>query len=83
MSSLNSQFLTIGEHHAPYDAIDPATTLKGSCAGKVVFITGASRGIGRAVALAFAQAGAKAMYLTARSEQALAQVKAGCSRGIS
>jgi NAD(P)-dependent dehydrogenase (short-subunit alcohol dehydrogenase family) len=76
MSSINSQFPTIGEHHAPYDAIDPATTLKGSCAGKVVFITGASRGIGRAVALAFAQAGAKALYLTARSEQALAQVKA-------
>jgi len=40
----------------------------GKTAGKTVVITGASRGIGRAAALAFADAGARVM-LTARSAQ--------------
>jgi len=71
MSSLETQFLPLTEHHDRYDAIDPRTTLKGSATGKVVFITGASRGIGRATAVAFAEAGAKAVYITARSEEQL------------
>jgi len=65
--STDPQNLALTEHHGVYPAIDPASTLKGSAAGKVLFITGASRGIGRATALAFAEAGAKAVYLTARS----------------
>jgi len=71
MSSFRSQFLDLTAHHARYDAIDPQSALKGSAADKVVFITGASRGIGQATAVAFAEAGAKAVYLTARSTSAL------------
>lgn len=71
MSSLDTRFPDFTEHHDSYPEIDPATALKGSASGKVVFITGASRGIGQATAVAFARAGAKAVYITARSEHAL------------
>lgn len=76
MSSIQTQFLDLTAHHARYDAIDPQTTLKGSAAGKIIFIAGASKGIGQATATAFAQAGAKAVYLTARSDAALAETQA-------
>ena len=75
MSSIQSQFLDLTAHHARYEAIDPASTLKGSAAGKVVFIAGASRGIGQATAVAFAEAGARAVYVTARSEEALEKTR--------
>jgi NAD(P)-dependent dehydrogenase (short-subunit alcohol dehydrogenase family) len=54
-----------------YPAIDPKLNLKDSARDKVIFIAGASRGIGQATAVAFAEAGAKAIYLTARSRNAL------------
>ena len=76
MSSIQSQFPDLTARHDVYEAIDPATTLAGSAAGKVVFIAGASRGIGQATAVAFARAGAKAIYLTARSEAALQETLA-------
>lgn len=76
MSSIPTQFLDLTTHHARYDAIDPQTTLKDSAAGKVIFIAGASKGIGQATATAFAEAGAKAIYLTARSEEALKETMA-------
>lgn len=76
MSSIESQFLDLTAHHARYDAIDPQSALKDSAAGKVAFIAGASKGIGRATAVAFAEAGAKAVYLTARSEDALKETQA-------
>jgi NAD(P)-dependent dehydrogenase (short-subunit alcohol dehydrogenase family) len=66
MSSIQSQFLELTAHHAKYAAIDPKLALKDSAQDKVIFITGASRGIGQATAVAFAEAGAKAVYLTAR-----------------
>jgi NAD(P)-dependent dehydrogenase (short-subunit alcohol dehydrogenase family) len=75
MSSIETQFLALTQHHARYDAIDPTSALRGSASGKVVFITGGSRGIGQATAVAFAEAGARAIYLTARSEQALEQTR--------
>ena len=71
MSSINTQFLNLGDHHSVYSEIDPAASLKGSAAEKTVFISGASRGIGRATAAAFAKAGAGSVYITARSEKAL------------
>jgi shikimate 5-dehydrogenase len=71
VSSIESQFMNIKAHHTRYAAIDPKTVLKGSASGKIVFISGTSQGIGQATAIAFAQAGAKAVYITARSEKAL------------
>ncbi len=76
MSSIQTQSLDLTARHARYAAIDPASALKQSAAGKVVFIAGASRGIGQATAIAFAEAGARAVYLTARSEDALEQTQA-------
>jgi NAD(P)-dependent dehydrogenase (short-subunit alcohol dehydrogenase family) len=76
MSSIQTQFLNLKAHHSQYPAIDPKTALKGSASGKIIFITGASQGIGQATAVAFAQAGAQAIYITARSEKALGETKA-------
>ena len=75
MSSIESQNLPLTEHHDRYAAIDPSSALKGSASGKVVFIAGGSRGIGRATAVAFAEAGAKAVYITARSQQQLKEAQ--------
>lgn len=74
-SSIPTQFPELTSHHSQYVAINTKTTLKNSAAGKVVFISGASQGIGQATALAFAQAGAKAIYITARSEKGLVETK--------
>lgn len=76
MSSIQTQFLDLTARHERYDAIDPKTALSHSADGKVVFITGASRGIGRATAIAFAEAGARAVYLVARSKAALEETEA-------
>ncbi|MEM7721371.1 MAG: SDR family oxidoreductase [Pseudomonadota bacterium] len=75
MSSIQDQFPDFTNHHQVYDAVDSQTTLQGSTAGKVIFLTGASQGIGRAKAIAFAQAGAKAIYLVARSEHGLKETR--------
>lgn len=75
MASTEPQSLDLTAHHARYQAIDPKSTLRGSASGKVIFIAGASRGIGRATAVAFAEAGAKAVYLTARSENGLEETR--------
>lgn len=75
MSSIQSQFLDFTSHNDCYDAINPNTQLKDSAIGKVVFIAGASRGIGQATAVAFAQAGAKAVFLTARTKEALQETQ--------
>ena len=53
-------------HNDVYPAIDARGALKGVFTGNV-FITGASRGIGRAMAIAFAHAGAKTIGLGART----------------
>jgi NAD(P)-dependent dehydrogenase (short-subunit alcohol dehydrogenase family) len=76
MLSIPNQFLDLMVHHSKYHAIDPESALKKSALDKVVFISGASRGIGQATAIAFAQASAKAVFLTARSEKALQETQA-------
>ncbi|CCM01538.1 uncharacterized protein FIBRA_03594 [Fibroporia radiculosa] len=59
--------------HDTYPAINPA---KANLTGKVVLVTGASRGIGKATAIAFAQAGASGLVLVARSD--LSATKTAC-----
>ena len=52
-------------HHDTYPAIDSA---KADLSGKIVYITGASKGLGRAAAISFAKAGAEGIALAARSD---------------
>jgi len=61
-------------HHDIYEVIDPRTTLANKAHGKTVLITGAGRGIGRAIAIAFAHAGASRLILTARTASQLEMV---------
>jgi NAD(P)-dependent dehydrogenase (short-subunit alcohol dehydrogenase family) len=74
--------LTKTLHHDVYPAIDPKSKLVGSMKGKNILITGttlscfrltlgAGRGIGRAIAQSFAQAGAKGIFLISRTEAEL------------
>lgn len=55
---------TTTTHHDTYPAINP---LNFNLKGRYVFITGASKGIGRSTALSFALAGASGLALAARS----------------
>nr|QGA67190.1 C-11-ketoreductase [Monascus ruber] len=52
-------------HNDTYPAIDP---LKADLSGKAVFITGGSKGLGRAMVLSFAKAGASYIAAGARSD---------------
>ena len=61
-------------HHDIHANIDPQTTLVNTARGKTVVITGAGRGIGRAIAIAFAHAGASRLILTARTVSQLETV---------
>ncbi|KZT69455.1 putative oxidoreductase [Daedalea quercina L-15889] len=60
-------------HHDTYPAVDPS---KANMNGKVVLVTGASKGIGKALALSLVQAGVSGLALLARSD--LTAVKAAC-----
>lgn len=63
-------------HSATYPAINPRTQPGLSTAGKVVLITGASGGIGRAAAMSFAASGPRALVLLGRRAEALAETAA-------
>ncbi|KAG8819593.1 hypothetical protein FRC19_009676, partial [Serendipita sp. 401] len=61
-------------HREVYPAID-STKPELSLAGKTVLVTGAGRGIGLSITEAFAQANAKTIILTGRSENSLVNAK--------
>lgn len=67
-------------HHDVYPGIDLDGRLKDAAKGKVVYITGASRGIGEATVLAYAKAGASGLFITARSADALTSVAESASK---
>ncbi|KAF5360101.1 hypothetical protein D9757_013642 [Collybiopsis confluens] len=62
-------------HHDTYDAINPS---KADLSGKVVLITGASKGIGKGIAMAYAQAGASGIVLLARNKPGLEATHEAC-----
>lgn len=64
--------------HDTYPAIDPARNDPG-CAGKSVLVTGAGKGIGRAIAISYAKAGASHIAITARS---LPEASAVCTEAV-
>ncbi|KZT53704.1 NAD(P)-binding protein [Calocera cornea HHB12733] len=68
-----NEFLPVKIHHEVYPGIEPSKFV-GTLKGKVVFITGASRGIGEATAIAFAKSGAS-LFLASRKQETLDQVK--------
>ncbi|WYZ43887.1 hypothetical protein EsH8_VII_000323 [Colletotrichum jinshuiense] len=53
-------------HHDTYSGINPVT--ESDCTGKAVLITGASKGLGRAIAIGYAEAGASMIAVAARSD---------------
>lgn len=63
--ALDCDYLTDDVHTDTYPAIDPS---KNNLKGKVVFITGASRGIGQALAISYARAGVAGVVIGARSD---------------
>lgn len=61
-------------HRDTYTAIDENLP-QHSCKGQSVFITGAGSGIGKAIALSFARAGASSIYIAARRKINLEETK--------
>jgi NAD(P)-dependent dehydrogenase (short-subunit alcohol dehydrogenase family) len=71
----NDEVLPVTHHNDVYPAIDPQPLYDAQVYnGKVVLVTGASRGIGQEIALQYARAGA-ALAIVARSEDALGETK--------
>ncbi|KAJ4336213.1 hypothetical protein N0V95_008664, partial [Ascochyta clinopodiicola] len=66
--------LTKGVHRSMYPLIEPSNPSL-SAAGKTVLVTGASGGIGRAIAQAWTTAGAKGIVITGRRLEALKELE--------
>lgn len=71
----NAQPLTTTKRSDVYPAISALHALRDTAEGISVLITGAGRGVGRAQAIAFAQAGAKKIIIISRSAHELAEVE--------
>jgi NAD(P)-dependent dehydrogenase (short-subunit alcohol dehydrogenase family) len=69
-------------HSEPYAAIDP-TRPELSAKGKFVIVTGGATGIGKAIAVAFAQAGASIIAILARRLENLETAAAELSKAAS
>ena len=67
LKEYSGDYLTDPVHNDTYPAIDP---LKADLSGKSVFISGASRGLGRAMALSFAKAGIASIAIGDRGDLA-------------
>ncbi|KZM21604.1 oxidoreductase [Ascochyta rabiei] len=66
--------LTNGVHRSMYPLLEPSNPSL-SAAGKTVLVTGASGGIGRAIAQAWTTAGAKGIVITGRRLEALKELE--------
>ncbi|KAJ5385555.1 hypothetical protein N7517_003466 [Penicillium concentricum] len=67
---------TIPLHHSPYGPLKPENLI-GANKGKIAVVTGAARGIGRAISVALANSGANLAILDLNLEQ-LRETKAAC-----
>ncbi|ROW00900.1 hypothetical protein VPNG_08269 [Cytospora leucostoma] len=61
-------------HSDTYPAIDPSKLPQSLLSGRAVYISGASRGIGKAIAISFARGGASVIAIGARSTKSLEPV---------
>ncbi|TFY76444.1 hypothetical protein EWM64_g7568 [Hericium alpestre] len=75
MTSIAREAIPVAARHDIYPEIDPEEHFKGQTyRGKVVIITGASRGIGEQMALMYAQAGAH-VVIASRKQETLDSVR--------
>ena len=72
---------TVTTHHDTYPYISPSK-FTGALKGKVVLLTGAGRGIGRASALAFAAAGANVACISRTLSDTLSLVQEISQKGL-
>ncbi|KUI53482.1 Versicolorin reductase [Cytospora mali] len=66
--------VTKAVHSDTYPAIDPSELPPSLLSGRAVYISGASRGIGKAIAISFARGGASAIAIGARTIESLEPV---------
>ena len=72
-----ASWVTAGERNVPLEALGHLSLLEGDLRGKVVWITGASTGIGAALAVEAAKYGAK-VAISARTHGKLEETKKRC-----